>query len=56
MGEKGAPLAVRFDLNLPGRQTINTRIKHNGNVRNIQYQLQSLPLYLVERLPDLLSV
>ncbi|MEX0738983.1 MAG: DUF4143 domain-containing protein [Pseudohongiella sp.] len=56
MGEKGAPLAVRFDLNLPNRQTINTRIKKNSQVRDIQYPLQSLPLYLVERLPDLLDV
>jgi len=54
MGEKRAPLAVRFDLNPPGRQTVSTRIKQAGQVRDIAYELQSLPLYLVERLPDLL--
>ena len=45
---------LRFDLNPPGRQTVSTRIKQAGQVRDIAYELQSLPLYLVERLPDLL--
>lgn len=53
MGEKKAPLAVRFDLNPPSRQTISTRIKQDGQVNDIQYELLSLPLYLVERLSAL---
>ncbi|MDO9476119.1 MAG: AAA family ATPase [Pseudohongiella sp.] len=53
MGEKQLPLAVRFDLNTPSRQTIRTRIKQGEQVNDIQYELLSLPLYLVERLPAL---
>lgn len=55
MGEKKASLAVRFDLNPPGRQTISTRIKQGGQINDIEYELLSLPLYLVERLPALAS-
>jgi predicted AAA+ superfamily ATPase len=55
MGEKKAPLAVRFDLNPPSRHTVSTRIKQDGHVNDIQYQLLSLPLYLVERLPALVG-
>ncbi|MDO8273689.1 MAG: AAA family ATPase [Gammaproteobacteria bacterium] len=57
MGEKlaseASPLAVRFDMNLPSRQTIQTRIKKGEQVHDLQYELLSLPLYLVERLPAL---
>lgn len=57
VGEKlateASPLAVRFDSNLPGRQTVRTRIKKGDRGRDIEYQLLSLPLYLVERLPAL---
>jgi len=55
MGEKKAPLAVRFDLNPPSRHTVSTRIKQDGQVNEIQYELLSLPLYLVERLPALVG-
>jgi hypothetical protein len=58
MGEKQAsldsPLAVRFDMNLPRQQTIQTRIKRGDHTHGIEYELLSLPLYLVQRLPDLL--
>ena len=56
MGTKKALLAVRFDSNLPGNQQIDTVINVNKERRNVQYQLLSLPLYLVERLDSLISV
>ncbi|MEA3467309.1 MAG: AAA family ATPase [Thermodesulfobacteriota bacterium] len=56
MGTKKALLAVRFDSNLPGHQQIDTVINVNKERRNVQYQLLSLPLYLVERLDSLISV
>ena len=53
VGEKGAPLAVRFDTGLPLTQTINTRIRKGEKTIDVDYKLISLPLYLVERLSDL---
>jgi predicted AAA+ superfamily ATPase len=53
MGEKSAPLAVRFDCNLPSTQTVDAVIRKSGVATPVQYKLMSLPLYLVERLPDL---
>lgn len=56
IGTKSAQLAVRFDLNQPGQQQIDTKIKVNKKTERVQYQLLSLPLYLVERLEALVSV
>jgi predicted AAA+ superfamily ATPase len=53
MGEKGVPLAIRFDTGLPSIQTINTRIRKAEKTIDSDYRLLSLPLYLVERLPEL---
>ncbi len=50
MGNKDAPLAVRFDINLPSIQQVDTIITRNKKRRQVQYPLVSLPLYLVERL------
>lgn len=53
IGEKGVPLAIRFDTGLPSIQTINTRIRKAEKTIDSDYRLLSLPLYLVERLPEL---
>ncbi|MCI5143771.1 MAG: DUF4143 domain-containing protein, partial [Candidatus Electrothrix sp. ATG1] len=50
MGSKQAPLAVRFDINPPSVQEVDTVITKNKQRRQVQYPLVSLPLYLVERL------
>ncbi|WP_446009968.1 ATP-binding protein [Candidatus Electrothrix sp.] len=50
MGSKQAPLAVRFDINQPSVQEVDTVITKNKKRRPVQYPLVSLPLYLVERL------
>jgi len=54
VAEKKAPLAVRFDASPSSVQTIRTRVRRNGTAEEVSYRLISLPLYLVERLPDLL--
>ncbi len=51
MGEKQAPLAVRFDMSLPITGEIKTKINTNKQSKSISYSYISLPLYLVERLP-----
>ena len=53
VGEKGVSVAVRFDTGQPSTQSINTSIRCGGKSVDVSYQLLSLPLYLVERLPDL---
>ena len=50
MGQKKALFAVRFDLSLPSVHQINTIITVGKKRRNVNYQLISLPLYLIERL------
>jgi Predicted ATPase (AAA+ superfamily) len=52
MGEKKLPLAVRFDANLPSEQTVETVIRKEGREVKVRYRLLSLPLYLVERMRD----
>lgn len=55
VGEKHVPLAVRFDSSLPSLQTVSTRVRKKDNTLDVDYQLLSLPLYLVERLPTLVG-
>jgi len=50
MGIKQAPVAIRFDTNLPSVHQVDTVISVKKQRRQIKYQLISLPLYLVERL------
>ena len=55
MGTKQAPLAVRFDSNLPTVQQVNTVINVNKKREKVKYRLLSLPLYLVECLDALIE-
>ena len=50
MGNKNAPLAVRFDTSLPSKIFIDTVISTQKTHKQVQYNLATLPLYLVERL------
>ena len=54
VAEKRAPLAVRFDVNPPSLQTVDTRVRRGRGSEPVRYPLLSLPLYLVERLPRIL--
>ncbi|VAW75546.1 Predicted ATPase (AAA+ superfamily) [hydrothermal vent metagenome] len=55
VGEKNVSCAIRFDAGLPSTQFVRTRIKKNLKLIDIRYKLVSLPLYLTERLPDLVG-
>lgn len=55
MGTKSAPIAIRFDTNRPTDQQVKTKIKVQHELQEVQYQLRSLPLYLVERLDTLIA-
>ena len=51
VAEKEVSLAVRFDAQPPSLQTVEAGVPGGQRVR---YRLLSLPLYLVERLPEML--
>ena len=53
VAEKKLPLAIRFDAGLPSTHAIKTKVRTKEKIMNVNYQLISLPLYLVERLPQL---
>lgn len=55
MGEKEAPIAVRFDANPPSLQTVEATIQKGGEREQVTYDLLSLPLYMVEWLPEILT-
>lgn len=55
MGEKELPLAIRMDTNPPSIQRIQTQIRVGNDKKPITYTLISLPLYLVERIPDVVN-
>jgi predicted AAA+ superfamily ATPase len=53
--EKKSEIAVRFDLNPPSIQDIETRIANSTENENIHYRLLSLPIYMVEQMKRLLQ-
>ena len=53
--EKRPDLAVRFDLAEPSLQEIQARAITASGATPVRYRLLSLPLYLVERLPNILD-
>ena len=55
VAERRAPLAVRFDLNPPALQTVQAEVRRRNGTERVRYQLLSLPLYLVERLPQIIA-
>ncbi|PID45285.1 MAG: AAA family ATPase [Proteobacteria bacterium] len=55
MGEKGATLAVRFDASLPSATEVQTTISQGKQSKAVRYPLYSLPLYLVERLGEIIE-
>lgn len=55
MGEKGQSLAVRFDAGLPGDFEINTTIQKKNGPHQVHYRMLSLPVYLVERLGEVVD-
>jgi len=55
MGTKQAPLPISFDTKLPTVQQIDTVIQLKKERTQVKYPLISLPLYLVERLEDIVA-
>jgi uncharacterized protein len=54
VGEKQVPLAVRFDSNPPSLQAITATIQTGDRTSDVKYRLLSLPIYLVEKIADIL--
>ncbi len=52
---RGAPFAVRFDLNPPGIQHVTHRAQTRDGGQPVSYTLLSLPLYMVEELERILD-
>lgn len=55
MGLKQAPLAIRFDTNIPTVQQVDTVVTINKQRKKLKFQLISLPLYLVEQLDNIVD-
>ena len=53
VSQKSCAIAVRFDLNPPSLQQISHKLAQAGATVQVEYELLSLPLYLVEQLPRL---
>ena len=56
VAEKQAPLAVRFNSDLPTLQTVEAEVRRGKGSERVRYPLLSLPLYLVERLPQIVEM
>jgi hypothetical protein len=54
VGEKHVPPAVRFDSNPPSMQLVSATIQTGDQAAEVKYRLLSLPLYLVEKVADVL--
>ena len=48
--EKGCPRALRFDLNKPSTTVVRTRARSGAAVKDVAFELLSLPLYAVQGL------
>ena len=55
MGEKKQKLAVRIDAGLPGDCEVSATIQKKKGTQAVDYRLLSLPVYLVERLGDVVG-
>ncbi len=53
--EQGTALAVRFDASQPSLQEVRADVRTKDAARPVRYWLLSLPLYLVERLPEIVK-
>jgi predicted AAA+ superfamily ATPase len=51
--QREVPIAVRFDLNTPGIQKVETEVMTSEGKKSVAYHLLSLPLYMVGRIEDL---
>ncbi len=54
--EKKVDIAVRFDLNMPSIQNVETKIVNSVESENINFMLLSLPIYMVGQMRRLLEL
>ena len=55
VADRWVPFAVRFDTEPPALHTVDASVRRGHGSEQVRYRLLSLPLYLVERLPSLVS-
>ena len=55
VAEKRPPIAVRFDASPPSAQDVDAKVMSKRGTQRVRYRLLSLPLYLAERLPEVVS-
>lgn len=55
MGDKQAGFAVRFDTSLPATTQVDALIRTKQGTKPVRYPLISLPLYLIERLGEVVE-
>jgi len=53
--QKKADIAVRFDMNMPGLQSVEHMATSSQGNKTAEFRLLSLPLYMVEELPRLID-
>ena len=55
VSERHTPVAVRFDLNPPSFQRVNHSLRQADQSARVEFDLLSLPLYMIQQLPRLFS-
>ena len=55
VAENEPALAVRFHASPPSLQKVQATVRIKDSSRQVHYPLLSLPLYFVERLPDIVK-
>ena len=53
--ERNLNTGVRFNLDIPSLGELTTKVRSNNNSKVLNYRLLSLPLYMINQLPRLLS-
>ena len=53
MAEKHKKFAIRFNSGLPGFTDIKTRVRIGNSINEVEYELLSLPLYMVNFIDDI---
>lgn len=53
--QKRVDLVIRFDLNMPGIQNVRYTTRTKAGNNSVAFRLLSLPLYLVEELPNIVD-
>ena len=55
VAEKRVPFAIRFNADRPLLQTVEAEVRRGNGSERVRYVLLSLPLYLVEQLPQIVE-